>query len=312
MNGYEALVCSQCGGNEFKQFRFDLNSNSYLCLHCNTTFIPKPIDEHSSTKKLENAELYFHKFHDLQTSNKYYKEAVELNPENYRGWWGLAKVLSENFTNLSISTTTLNEINDYITKACVVSSEDVGTEIKAIYDNYYKSVTKEISEKITYIQKQNEDNKNKLNKTELSIKAKETEYSKITDEIDGLSKKLIYSDHTDIIKDAVARMIISGIIVFLLSKILFYNPDWEWDASTWIVGGPAIIAAIVFIVSLLMIIGFSVADTRSNIKNNQIRNKIDELNNQRNNIQNELKQLRNQKQQTNSVIEQLNMQKEAL
>ena len=304
MNEYTALVCSQCGGNQIK---FDSNTNTALCLYCNTTFVIGKNDEHSSSKKIDNAELYLHKFNDLKTAEKYYKEAAELNPHNFRCWWGLAKVITKNFTVENISSNNLHVLDEYIKKACLTSSDEICNQISSVYNEYRRKILdnidgkrRDIKEKITY-------NEERVIKIESEIKEKKLQSTQIAKQIKDLRERKTFSNHSELIKGAVAPMLISAIIAFLLASVLFSNPGW--DSSTWIVGVPAIIAASVFLISLLIVIVCSSIDSKSKSNNNKVDKDIENLSRKKEEIDKELKNLYSEKNDIYTNISILNNKK---
>ena len=199
-NGYLVVSCPRCGGNDFNT---DLNTGTKMCKYCNTTFVPNPENEHTSIKKLDNAELYFHKFNDSNVALRYYNEALELDPGNFRGWWGLAKVKTNNFEEYLISKSTYNEVKDYVEKAVLTSTAEVKEGIREIFNEYtdkynerLKQRENDIKNRIKDKEQEKTDISKRLNPIKSEIILKQEEEAKIRSEISSLesginSNKLI-------------------------------------------------------------------------------------------------------------------------
>lgn len=184
---YKALVCSRCGGNEFDT---DINSGAKLCKFCNTTFVPDSVDEHSSIKKIDNAELFFHKFKDSDKALKYYKEAVELDPGNFRGWLGLAKVKTDNFKNYSISSSTYNEVKDYINKIYITSTDEIKERISLIFDEYTSKYNEDMALRQEAIKSKITENANKKVSFEKELESIDNEVKSYEDKRNVLNKEI--------------------------------------------------------------------------------------------------------------------------
>lgn len=173
-----ALKCSNCGG----ELIYDEVSYVGVCKFCNCAFVYEGIDERSSTKLLQNAELYFTKFKDIPRAKKYFEEAKELAPENFRTWWGLLRVCTDNLCNLDIDLNTIGEIKEYIKRAISVSPGSI--------KSYLIEKSKE------YIKKSIERRIEVLNSIDSDIEAKKSEWYSLHSDNSTLYK------NTKILKEA--------------------------------------------------------------------------------------------------------------
>ena len=113
-----AAKCTQCGG----QIEVDNTKEAGICMHCQTAFITeKAINNYNINYNTTNnttivkniygrekteAEEYinngdvFVNLGDLSKARAQYNQAVGADPSAYKGWFGLVKVQTENFSNL--------------------------------------------------------------------------------------------------------------------------------------------------------------------------------------------------------------------
>lgn len=206
-----AVKCPNCGGNEYVG---DLSSNVAICKFCRTTFLPKVDDENSSEKKIDNAELYFHTFKEKGQAKKYYAEAADLNPSNFRPWWGLAKVVTDNFVKLDIDSSEVQEVKGYIRKAELTAPRDVSKQIHDVYFKYKNDVYDYLSNSISK-------NQSELDEISKKIKIKTEELNQIESDYKSLNKNRSNRRFDGAASSLIMPMIISGIIFFYFACYTF-------------------------------------------------------------------------------------------
>ncbi|MBR2280921.1 MAG: DUF2207 domain-containing protein [Ruminococcus sp.] len=312
-NKYEVLTCPRCGANEFDT---DLNTGTKMCKYCNTTFVPDPVNEHTSIKKLDNAELYFHKFKDSKTALKYYGEAVELDPSNFRGWWGLAKVRTNNFENCQISTSTYNDVKDYVDKAILTSTAEVKERITVVYDDYTNRYNKDLkqrqddlSEKIKSQEQEKDNNTKTLNTIKSTIREKEDDKSKLNKEINDLRNSISSSEYQKYkmrLSNSIIVMVIICIVFIVWFSVSAIGVSGDNDGALrniLLIG-----VGIVFIVCLCI----SLSSSSKLKKQKQIVDTISQKNQQLTELSQEITYLYQQKNKIEKEINQVSSSKKAL
>lgn len=140
-------LCTQCGAN----LNIDSTLEKGICPFCNTSFlIEKAIqyyinstsDEIESLVKSANA---FLKMQDYESAENRFRRICELYPYDYRGWWGVLQIKSNNFTETDISAFQLQELESLYQKAKAVASDNVKPSLESRFDAYSTLVSNKLS-----------------------------------------------------------------------------------------------------------------------------------------------------------------------
>lgn len=167
--------CTQCGSN----LEIDSSKEAAICPFCNTPFITEKAINHYNTTNVTNIENLhadvvnilddnskenkvlsgdtFIKLGDYAKAESVYIELTENFPHDYRGWWGLIRVKTLDFTNCDISRTIYNELNTLYKKIETVT-DTIAPEIESIYSEYIK----ECGKKLTSFEKNASDEMNTI------------------------------------------------------------------------------------------------------------------------------------------------------
>ena len=142
-----AAKCTQCGG----QIEVDSTKEAGICIHCGTAFVTEKVVSNYNTYVTQNvvkniygrekteADEYierdetFLKLKEFRHADRAFTAAVAECPSNYKGWFGLAKVDTKNFTEYNTSHT------QYIEKARSVASDEEKIEIEKVYAEFEKT-----------------------------------------------------------------------------------------------------------------------------------------------------------------------------
>lgn len=271
-------TCKSCGGTLTRS----KDCASYICEFCNRTYHVLH-DEHSSIKKIDNAELYFHSFNDPATARRFYLEASELNPADYRCWFGLAKTDTNNFSDFQITSSKLYEIeNNYIFKALKTADGEISSAIQTLFKKYKNKVLNRIAEDKTNLSQKVETSDSQKSRLESQKKTLCTSLSEHKKQLSYLENenfelKTKRKGNSEYDKDLVLGFIISTIAIIILGKLLFFT-DAKWDFSTLIVGIPFGIAAIAFIYTSLYILITTIKNFIIQSYNSNIQTRIDSNN----------------------------------
>ncbi len=143
-------ICKNCGGT----IRFDDSLSSGICEYCKTKFVKEDIIVHNhfhdSTvifnegtyieEKLESAEAYLTKLYDYEKARKLFDFVTENNAGDYRGWWGIVRVLTKQFTFIDCTEAEYEKIKIYYQKATSVAQKDQKKHIESIWTPYSQKV----------------------------------------------------------------------------------------------------------------------------------------------------------------------------
>ena len=213
-------ICTQCGS----KLEVDPSREAAVCPYCKTPFITQKAINHYNTTNVTNigslhAEVLnvtddnsrdnrvksgetFIRLNDYVSAEKIFGDLTKDCPYDYRGWWGLIRVYSVDFSDMTIDGEKLSSIAQLYQKAIAVASIDEKKAIEPQYEAYYNSVR----EKLDAL----------LLDTQTKIKNLETEFNRYKrdheDQINHISeqKKKIMSPSVVL---AIVILVIVGITV---------------------------------------------------------------------------------------------------
>lgn len=135
-------ICTQCGA----QLDVDDSKEAAVCPYCNTAFIvEKAINNYYNTyvtnigsihannvyfsgdQKLEEhlrSGVAFLRLTNYKSAKEVFQKVTEDYPYDYRGWYGLIRTITKEFTEQCISRGDMQEIQDLLKKIEVVASEE--------------------------------------------------------------------------------------------------------------------------------------------------------------------------------------------
>lgn len=181
--------CVNCGAI----LELDFNTKSGVCRHCGTPYISEDVinnyvtnhhyhienaniemvDESSSKKLLENAEVNFTQLGNYHKAKELFTDVTEKSPGDYRGWWGLVRVDTDNFSDFKMGKNRLNKIEVNVSNAIKVAPVEIKTELKRVWNLYNSKFCDYITK--THIN---------------TIENNNLEIGKLNDMINPISKKL--------------------------------------------------------------------------------------------------------------------------
>ena len=213
-------ICTQCGS----KLEVDPSREAAVCPYCKTPFITQKAINHYNTTNVTNigsvhADVLnmtddnsrdnrvksgetFIRLNDYVSAEKIFGDLTKDCPYDYRGWWGLIRVYSVDFSDMTIDGEKLSSIAQLYQKAIAVASIDEQKAIEPQYEAYYNSVR----EKLDAL----------LLDTQTKIKNLETEFNRYKrdheDQINHISeqKKKIMSPSVVL---AIVILVIVGITV---------------------------------------------------------------------------------------------------
>ena len=184
------IKCQNCGSN----IKVDNNNNKYICEHCGAEFITeetinnfKTVNQYSTTQNIvkniygkesmdvadivKNGDVFV-SLGEFDKAEKLYTQAINENPADWHGWFGMVKVKTKDFSDL-------DDIShcDFLIKAKKVANVEQKIEI----DNLYKEYKYKIEQKQLMLEKQRQE--------EQSARLEKLKQLKIEEKIQNQKKK---------------------------------------------------------------------------------------------------------------------------
>lgn len=150
--------CTQCGA----ELQVDSTAEAAICQYCQTPFIVEKainnyntyhqykienaqihmVDESSAEYKIKNAEIYLTKHHDYKRAKELFLEASDLAPDDYRGWWGLVRIATNEFREFNLGPSIFRKVSTNKERAFSTATGDAKKEIAATWKTYHENMQK--------------------------------------------------------------------------------------------------------------------------------------------------------------------------
>ena len=129
----KAAVCPYCN----EAYIVEEAINSYVTnienLHADVVNIS---DDRAAKGRLEAAEAFL-KLKDWANANKAFQEACNLTPQNYQGWWGRIRALSQEFTADLFLDPDVKELKNLFDSAVMFVPKEREAGIRSVFDAYF-------------------------------------------------------------------------------------------------------------------------------------------------------------------------------
>jgi len=163
------VICVRCDGRA----EVDGNVKTAVCEYCNHTFIVEDTtinnynityeSSQSADRMTEIAEAFMN-LQKYDNAMEVFQEMQKKHPDDYRGWWGDARIISAEFTVLKLSHEHYSGILNNIRNAIGVSRDmswilqnQLDKYVSAVYQTMLKLEERELQSKKTSFQKELED-----------------------------------------------------------------------------------------------------------------------------------------------------------
>lgn len=159
-------ICTQCSA----RLEVDPNCESAVCQYCGTRFVTeKAINNYNITYETNignlNANVVnlnnessrdnrvkagdtFIKLNNYTSAEEVFSKLSKECPYDYRGWWGLIKVYSRNFTDFIKDRPQLVKLNSLYDNACAVATPEEKSRMDAIYKPYFAQLDRNLKERL--------------------------------------------------------------------------------------------------------------------------------------------------------------------
>lgn len=158
--------CPMCNGT----IEVDPYRETAVCKFCDTPFITEKAinnynttyhikidtlhaaavhinDDSSRDNRVKSGETHI-RFNDYASAEKVFREMTEKFPYDYRGWWGLIKVYSRNFTDFNIDRSEFYNIRNLYSKAYEMAEPNEKALIEAKYREYSTRLEQKLNERL--------------------------------------------------------------------------------------------------------------------------------------------------------------------
>ena len=245
------LVCELCSGNEF-----EWKDGFFVCRFCGTKYTSDGFfkDMAAKEKLLANAQTFL-KLGQFDKALRIFRKVADLYPDDYRGWYGIADVLSQHFTLVDLEDKAFRDIVSYMEKA-LKTADDCFDEVKAVWDDYLKRHDEFIS---SMKQKKNELDRQK-EEIEKEIEVFAQKEKPLVCEISETNEKMTKNAYDS------AGSIVAGFIAAIITAAAFIIALF-----TWIFGIPSyavflIISLIGFLGIIIIVVAGIITNSKSNAK----------------------------------------------
>lgn len=148
------LKCKSCGA----VIEFDDSKPTVICKYCNTEYLKEDLivnnhyhnefnnatfilnDENSIENKLKNADYYLNEQKEYEKAKEIYQYVVDNKGSDYRGWWGLAKALTSNFTMEKCSEEYYARVKKCAETAIRQADEDKRVQLESEWREYSRKL----------------------------------------------------------------------------------------------------------------------------------------------------------------------------
>lgn len=159
-------ICTQCSAS----LKVDPNCESAVCQYCGTRFVTEKAinnynityetnignlsadavyinDESSSDNRVKAGDTFI-KLNNYTSAEEVFSKLSKECPYDYRGWWGLIKVYSRNFTDFIKDRPQLVKLNSLYDNACAVATPEEKSRMDAIYKPYFAQLDRNLKERL--------------------------------------------------------------------------------------------------------------------------------------------------------------------
>ncbi len=140
------LNCSNCNAS----LPIDSDEKYLICEYCGSTNInPFATENHTETfikETVKNGDAFI-ALKDYKNALDTFKTLSLEHPSDYRGHWGVVKVLTKNFSDFYIENSDFNEANKYFEKAQITATQKQKGKLENTWNGYCKNRQKHLADK---------------------------------------------------------------------------------------------------------------------------------------------------------------------
>ncbi len=146
-------ICKSCGA----PIEFDDSLQKGVCPFCHTQYVKDDViinqhyhindakltidNDNIIEAKLKSAETFFKTLGKPESAKEDFTYVINNKPSDYRGWWGMVRVMSDSLANVNISVNEYELIKDYAESAIKTAPQKEKSEISTEWKKYSDEVT---------------------------------------------------------------------------------------------------------------------------------------------------------------------------
>ncbi len=146
-------TCKSCGA----PIEFDDSLQKGVCPFCHTQYVKEDViinqhyhindakltidNDNIIEAKLKSAETFFKTLGKPESAKEDFTYVINNKPSDYRGWWGMVRVMSDSLANVNISVDEYERIKDYAESAIKTAPQKERSEISNEWKKYSDEVT---------------------------------------------------------------------------------------------------------------------------------------------------------------------------
>lgn len=135
-----AAICSQCGA----ELQIDNTREKAFCPYCGTPFVIERPESDPEKKLVEtllhNAEVQLTQLHQPDKARELFTQVTEKAPDNYRGWWGLVRIDTKEFSDTGCSSSLFHTISRNADNALRMASDSERSSLLSVWNRYIQSL----------------------------------------------------------------------------------------------------------------------------------------------------------------------------
>ena len=146
----DTLRCSRCDG----ELLHDAKLNIFICSYCGTKFTQTTTDtgRQELDRRVKSGDTLI-EMGDYETAERIFTKISEEFSYDYRGWWGLIKIITKNFSKI-LTFKELCEIKNLYQRITFVADASERALVDDIYQPYIQKIEGQINSQRTALEKQ--------------------------------------------------------------------------------------------------------------------------------------------------------------
>ena len=226
----------ECGGN----INVDSESRAGVCEFCKQPFVIEDainnyntynqntynienaeihINETNDEQRLESAEIFLTKLGNKEEAKKIFSEVSKTSPGNYKSWWGLARIDTDEFSFDERKLDYYKDVKKYVENAISVAGPDEAKKLKDKWHTFKLEIIeykKKIKYKLDDLQRKNTELNHVISPLEHDIAKQEAKVIDIVNQRVKLQKEKEEKQNVSIAKTIIKASVVAFVLWFII------------------------------------------------------------------------------------------------
>ncbi len=260
--------CPNCGGN----IKIERENKAGICEFCKQPFVVEDainnyntynqntynienaeiyINEKNEEQRIESAEIFLTKIGNKEEAKKIFAEVSQTSPGNYKAWWGLARIDTNEFDFDERNLDNYKDVKQYVENAISVANHDVSEEMKIKWRTFVTELIEykeKLNSKLGELQEKLNNLEHIINPLKTNISVKESEINDLLLKRDKLQKEIAEKQNVSIAKNIIVVSIVAFVIWFVIGgiiKVSTFGTDETIDKLLYYIIIPVFILGII-------------------------------------------------------------------